>query len=227
MCFDAASSLRTFSFATIIALFLIWRNYPADRVIGFTWLAVSAMQLAEYYMWKNQDCNSINRIASISAVLILILQPLALIASIYYFGDSVLSKTILKKATIVALIVAVGASIYSIYRMSNQKTICTLPGKQGYLDWDLNAFSGKNKTPLLLALIFGLYYWGSSIFLFTLKPLSQGIIYFLMFTLSLLFSFAFTNYADKEWKSFWCWLINYMLVIPLIIGYLVNKKITF
>ena len=145
------------------------------------------MQLAEYMMWKNQQCNTTNRYASIAAVFILVIQPLALIASMYLFGNSILSKSTLFISTLIAALIALGSCIFVLNRMSQQKRICTLPGKQGFLEWDLDALSGKNKVPMILAAIFGLYYWGSSGFLLTLRPLSQGIVYFLMFTLS--FSF--------------------------------------
>jgi hypothetical protein len=50
------------------------------------------MQLLEYFMWKDQSCGKINHIATMLALLLLMIQPIAVLLGAYYFGDLIFNR---------------------------------------------------------------------------------------------------------------------------------------
>ena len=89
MCYNATTSLFTFSLIIISTIYLIYRNYPNDRWVAIVFILTGIMQLLEYFMWKDQSCGKINHIATMLALLLLMIQPIAVLLGAYYFGDLV------------------------------------------------------------------------------------------------------------------------------------------
>ena len=76
MCYDAKSSMNGFLIGGSASLYLIFfSNNPTYKHIGLFFAAVVLMQLAEYFMWIDQNFKkNYNNIASRSVILILCLQ---------------------------------------------------------------------------------------------------------------------------------------------------------
>ena len=77
MCFSAEASLTAYILGSIASLYLLIKGDKYDKHIGLFSLTFIQIQLAEFLMWIDQDCNkNINHYATIFAEYILILQPL-------------------------------------------------------------------------------------------------------------------------------------------------------
>ena len=81
MCYDAKSSMNGFLIGGAASLYLIvFSNNPTYKHIGLFFAAVVLMQLAEYFIWIDQDCDkNYNSLASKSIVPILAFQSSSLL----------------------------------------------------------------------------------------------------------------------------------------------------
>jgi hypothetical protein len=85
MCFNAPVSLITYIIGSIFCFLLINRNKHHERPIGYFLLFVIQMQILEYILWKNQECNNINKLTTNIAAYFNNLQPFVLYIIIVYF----------------------------------------------------------------------------------------------------------------------------------------------
>ena len=209
MCYNKETSALTFLYAITFSSILYIRNKPNDRWLTLIFLSIGLMQLCEYFMWLDQNCGIINHRATIASYITLLLQPIAFIVGAYYFGT--LQSWVNKNSlfwVMVSVIIIIGFQIikYIIYPPPN---LCSKPqGEYKHLIWDLSRFNTPN-------LIIVLYF----ILLSTLilcKNKIQGLVYCLVLFLILLFSYLVTRKVKLVWKSLWCWLSNFMPLIPLI-----------
>ena len=99
--------------------------------------------------------------------------------------------------------------------------ICSKPGKHRHLIWDFEKIN-KN-TPQTLNKIYWVLYWFVPLLFASCQPFSLGIIYLLMFYASFIVSYYIKKDYGEEWKSYWCHMINYVTVIPIIAGYVYMK----
>lgn len=88
MCWNKEVSIITFLIASVGIIYLYQRNGPNDRWIALFAGVIALIQLAEYFMWSDQSCGETNRIASIFAMLVLILEPIANVAGGLWFSDN-------------------------------------------------------------------------------------------------------------------------------------------
>ena len=89
MCYNQTISFLTFTIMAISTIYLIYRNYPNDRWVAIVFISAGIMQLLEYFMWKDQSCGRMNHLATMLALLLLFIQPIAILIGAYYFGDLV------------------------------------------------------------------------------------------------------------------------------------------
>jgi hypothetical protein len=54
-----------------------FRNYPNDRWVAIVFISAGIMELLEYFMWKDQSCGITYHIATMLALLLLLIQPIA------------------------------------------------------------------------------------------------------------------------------------------------------
>ena len=80
MCFSAEASLISYVLGMIGSLYLLINGDKYDKHIGLFSLTFIQIQLAEFLMWIDEDCNkNINHYATIFAEYILFFQPLSII----------------------------------------------------------------------------------------------------------------------------------------------------
>ena len=67
MCFNDKTSIGAFSIGLSCLIFLLYRGFkysnPVDILSGLLLILIITIQIIEYILWKNQDCNEKNKIA--------------------------------------------------------------------------------------------------------------------------------------------------------------------
>ena len=215
MCYDKESSLKSFGFAAIVSVILWIRNNPGDRVVATMWDTVMAMQLIEYVLWENQVCNETNHSATVMAEILLSLQPIAVIIAVLLFGKSFIPNYWLKYLLFICLTITV-IYIYLYIKSSNSTKLCTLTGPSDHLVWDIK--KPTENIPMALNTVMTSMYFTIPLLLFTIKNRLMGFVTGGMLYASCLYSYYTQVKNSDEWKSYWCWLVNYLTAIPLVIN---------
>jgi hypothetical protein len=94
MCINEKVSLSTFLICSLSCIYLFKRNNKNDRWVAIMFGYLGSMQLLEYLMWKDQECNGLNQFATDIGFIHNILQPLVSLLIAYYFTDGKLSPYI-------------------------------------------------------------------------------------------------------------------------------------
>jgi len=201
MCWNKEISLNTFLFSSFVLLLIIYNNeYTQYKIneLNNVWMylffvSFILMQLIEYFIWKNIDNKFYNKIFTISAVLLLFLQP---IATNMLISDIILQRSLL-------FLYLVFAIPFIIYRIQT-KNINSSVSKLGHLQWNI-IFDIKNNNIDKLLLIL----W----FIFFLFPLFYqrnpcGFL-FGFITLSII---TYNYYKDNTIGSMWCWVVNSIMI---------------
>jgi hypothetical protein len=200
----------------ISTIFLIYRNYPNDRWFSIIFISAGVMQLIEYFMWRNKSCGLTNHLATMGAFLLLLIQPIATIIGAYFFGNLLIDrKKLLPIIWIYGIIIGIIAIIGIKSGMKNW--LCSLPNGR-HLDWNIAKLFGGKKV---IYLFFFLYY--AMFFLLLLsRPWYLGFIIAIMLIGTLFFSVFFIR--NPSWKSLWCWTVNFIPIIYIILSFLINKN---
>jgi len=215
MCYSTTSSLLTFAVMALSTIFLIYRNYPNDRWVSIVFISVGIMQLLEYFMWKDQSCRKKNHIATMLALLLLMIQPIAVLIGAYYFGDLVFDR---KKLTPIIWIYGIIIGIFAInwINFANKKRLCSRPSGI-HLDWDFSKWIGR---PIMR--IFWIMYYLVVVLFFMSRPWYLGVIVGILLIGSQLFSVFYVK--NTSWKSLWCWVINFAPIVYIILSYFIHKN---
>ena len=86
MCYNSSSSITNYVYVTLLSIIMYLYGDKYDKHISLFAFIVVQMQLAEYFMWKDQKCGITNKIATIAARVILFLQPLGILLGSYLFN---------------------------------------------------------------------------------------------------------------------------------------------
>ncbi|QKF94702.1 hypothetical protein QKU48_gp1244 [Fadolivirus algeromassiliense] len=217
MCWNKEVSLTTFILAVLGVIYLFKRNGPNDRWIAVFAGTVAMIQLAEYFMWSDLDCGTMNRYASIFALVVLALEPLMNMAGGIYFSDTKY-KDVLKYMAIAYLIYII---FYYYTKFHNKEVeLCgTTPcepnnnplsgffqDKVCNLQWHFLDLKG-NKLILIWVLFLILPF-------FFMDPPTHSIVFSVLSFLSL-FMGAKTNISAIG--SVWCWLAAILLFVKILI----------
>jgi len=200
----------------ISTIFLIYRNYPNDRWFAILFISAGIMQLIEYFMWANKFCGQMNHLATICAFLLLLIQPIATLIGAYYFGNLVFdNKKLLPIIWLYVIVIGIIAIIGIKAGMKNK--LCSLPNGK-HLEWNIMKLFGEQK---ILNLFFFLYF---AIFLLLLlsRPWYLGFIITIMLIGTLVFSVFFIK--NPSWKSIWCWIVNFIPIVYIIISYFILRN---
>ena len=199
MCWNQYVSINTFIFSVFVLLLIIYNNKYSpykikefDNIYKYIFLmSFFTMQLIEFFLWRNLNNKSLNKIFSILGQLLLILQP---VASIMLIKEITLRNKML-------LTYSIPAFSYFIYEV-NRKDFITTIAKNGHLKWDwINLYSGYNK----LLLLFWLFFLFSGLFVNKHYP---G----LLFAIALLIITYYSYNSYGTFGSLWCWSINSLMI---------------
>lgn len=211
MCYNQTISLFTFTVMAISTIYLIYRNYPNDRWVAIVFISAGLMQLLEYFMWKDQSCGRMNHLATIGAFLLLLIQPIAVLIGAYYFGDLVfiLKNKLAPIIWIYGIIIGIFAINWINY--ASKKRLCSRSNRI-HLDWDFK--------PIMK--IFWVLYYLVILLFFMSRPWYLGGFIGLLLIGTLLFSVFYVK--NTSWKSLWCWIINFIPIIYIILSYFIHKN---
>ena len=223
MCYNKESSAGVFIYAMVLIGVLWWRNYPNDHFMAFFCLVIALIQATEYVMWSNPECNRMNHAATVASALIILAQPLVVIAGMTYYRNTVLPVKWLRK--LVWVYAAVWA--YTAARMVfiEKKGRCTkaIPGK--HLAWDYN-ITAESPGP-----DYGIkwFIWLVPFFLFlAMKDRWYGVMMFALLIVTLVFSLAkgmaMERASAESWRSLYCFIGNSLPLWVLILGYVKRRR---
>jgi hypothetical protein len=218
MCWNQYVSINTFVFGIFALLLIAFNNtYSTYKIKFFNnpyaylfMLSFIFMQLIEFFLWRNLNNITINKIMSTLGVLLLYVQP---IASLLLLNNIQLRNKLL-------LIYSIPTFIFGIYNLFNAN-IHTILSPSGHLAWKWTFYNSKFidffvKIFYLFFLFFSLIY----------NKYYQSIIIFLMY---MLFIFYFNK--DGSSGSIWCLFVNtiilyFLLQILIIMPYneIINKR---
>ena len=212
MCFSAEASLTAYIIGSIASLYLLINGDNYDKHIALFTLTFIQIQLAEFLMWIDQDCNkNINHYATIFAKYILILQPFSIILGALLFKTTNISNNLLYLFLLIFIICLINFTITVAY---NKKKLCSKSINNGYLEWDV--IKEYDLFNYILYFIFMFLIWpfvknkkGLIVFVFTISSL--------LFGLNNNFKFNF-----PQWESKWCF---FSVLLPFLI-IIYNKLIT-
>lgn len=126
MCFNATTSLLTFSLTLVTSLYLYYTGYKnndkSDTMTSLLVILIGLMQLIEYFLWKNQNCNFINHFFSLLIMVVLFLQPVLMIIYWYYVNS-------IKKMDSYPLYYIAFFSLVTLYTLYwlNKTKLCSKP----------------------------------------------------------------------------------------------------
>jgi hypothetical protein len=216
MCWNQEVSLNTFLFSSFVLGLVVYNNaYTQYKIKEFNnvWMYAVyfifiSMQLAETLIWRNINNPFYNNLFTLSALLILYLQPIA----------SLMLLTNLKIRNILLPAYAIFGALYNIYVIKTGKILSSVSPK-GHLIWNLKGNDSLSHFAFLVwtfCLFFSAFYEGKWIYILFGIPL-------LLLT--------FYNYAsDNSAGSLWCWSVNAISVflaahLLFYLPFCVNKSI--
>jgi len=167
-----------------------------DKHIALLAFIIIQIQLAEFFMWYDEDCTKgINNIATYITYIILITQSSFIIIGAIIFKTTHIPNNILY-AIFTIFMMSVFYAVFSNIQLSLKK--CSRNKKDHpHLIWDLDVYY-KN---YVIVTIF--YYLIFLIFLF-LKDFKKGIVVITILVLLLLDSIYNTTTYIREYESMWC-----------------------
>lgn len=205
MCWNRQVSMATFIVAMVGAIYLYKRNGQNDRWIAVFAATIGMIQLAEFFMWSDQTCGSINKYASIFALLILAMEPMmAMLGGIFYSNTP--NKPVLKVMLITYILFIATAYFTQIHNKPRTwcgTSLCLEPNptngfisdKACNLQWYfLNNIDTKVGILWVMFLV---------VPFLAMTPRYQGII---LFALGLITFGIAKNANNAAQGSLWCWL---------------------
>lgn len=144
MCINEEVSMITFTVCMVSCFYLYNRNHTNDKWVAIMFGYLGTMQLLEYLMWKDQECNGLNQIATDIGFIHNILQPFISLLVAYHFTNGKIPVYVY-----VVFIIYLVTSLPKIIKEKN-KNQCSKPcnGGEVGLSWNYT----NTETPT--------YVWG-------------------------------------------------------------------
>lgn len=214
MCYSAESSLISFLVGFTVSFILFQKKDIYLKHLGFHFMTVVLMQLAEFFLWISyKHCSKINQLVSKSIPWILMTQIYSLILGGYIF------KTIPIKSKQYKMILLL-FTIYYIYvsfkPFLSRKRFCTKPDpKTQSLQWDhYDEFMIQSTKAESIYFLFG------HVFLLILSYHSKK--WFFSYIILCLFYNLSVKKQDRNY-SVWCFYSAGIPIILLFSTYIVEK----
>jgi len=204
MCYSAEVSLGTFLFVQLICIFLWVRDRRIDRAFALILTVVVFMQLLEYFIWTNQECNAVNKAVTAILPYYLLLQP-PLISMILYTMKA-------GNGSLYPLIVATSIPILLLCSQLPLRGECIKAGECGHLDWNFDD-GGIMKVSIGTSVVVIWYFF--TLF-YTSATLKGGLAPFITALLAVSL-FVSSMYYKRVWSSVWCHAVNGMAVVALVV----------
>ena len=196
MCYNKETSIFMYIIGITVSAILYFTGDKYDKHIALFAFVFIQMQIAEFFMWYDEDCKKgINNIATHSAIILLTLQPISIIIGAIIFKTTIIPNNILYIILSVFIIVAFYTRFSNIELLQQKCSKNNIDNP--HLIWDVNLC---DKNHLLLVILYYLIYL---IFLF-FKDFNKGIMVLIILILLLSNSLYNTTTYIREYESIWC-----------------------
>jgi hypothetical protein len=211
MCYNKEVSLTTYITGILLSFVLYFYGNNLDKHIALFCIVFIQIQLAEYFMWKDQKCGKTNHNATVFAHIVLILQPISLLLGGLIFNTFYIPKILTVYFLVICLIPLINAIKINLL---NKRRLCSLEEKTGQLEWRF----ANGKTNDWSSIITIIYFTFLLATWFFVKDTKKGFFMFVI-TFSLLIYSSYKNTESKhnifeQWESKWCFI---SVITPLLI----------
>lgn len=204
MCYSPEVSIGTFSFVGAVCIVLWHRGKPIDKALTWILLIIASMQLLEFGLWKNLECGLPNKIFSGLIPVVLWLQPLIIITSVWYYKVGWLGMY----GWLIAIYLALLPVLITKYLSNPTLGQCTTVGNCGFLIWP---FTTRGDTSSYFQ---ALYHTFMILGLATLKSTAFSVFY----VGSSALAYAYTKmYYRDSWSSVWCHFVNSLAIGAMVL----------
>lgn len=238
MCFDAQTSIATFSISILTSSYLYYSSLKEKskntRFFSIVIILIGLMQLLEYFIWKNQECTMTNHHLSLLVLVLITMQP---ILGLNYYNY--LFKSFNQTMVIVYSITYIFLTTYIIKKLNNVKQ-CSKPTKESCrLHWDsFKKFVTYFPKKIIFLYIFVLYFgpqllMGFDIFKNQTKdilkyPIRHGFLP-ITFLITLIYVSIQKSITKKmlidptiylehtyAWGSMWCFMAVFLGIVSIL-----------
>ena len=221
MCYNSSSSIVNYGYVMLLSIILYIYGDNYDKHISLFSAVVIQMQLAEYFIWTNQKCGIVNKLATIAVRILLSIQPLAILLGGYLFNTMNISNNILIASVIYVFAFCLNSENY----YKNNKKICSISDEDGHLQWhNFNKNPDKSFSIYYIAVIFmRLFYFTIMLFGWLLfYNTSLGIFGSVLMTI--IFLIHYIQFPKKnQWATLWCFHASITFTIYAIVRYFDHK----
>ena len=205
MCYNSESSISNYIYVTIVTLILYLYGDKYDKHFSLSALVAVQMQLAEYFMWKDQKCGIMNKLATLAATFLLFLQPLSIVLGGYLFKTVNMdtSNYILPFLIFYVLTYFISFLNYSF----KNKNICS-GNKNGHLQWN---FLNNGESLNILDYYTTLFYF-SVFFFYWLLLKNENLGIFNSVLIIFTFLFHYIRYPEN-YATMWCYYVSVAITI--------------
>lgn len=212
MCYNKTVSLLAYASGLLFTSLLFAYGDKYDKhfaIFAFTYIQI---QLVEYFMWYDEKCENINNYASRFALLILILQPIAVLYGAILFKTTIIPNYIIYSILITYLIII---TINLLLIENKEIKLCSKkPDNSHHLKWDIFNLDDN-------LILYYLYFIILSIFIFY-KNFHKGLFIFIIGCILKGISVYQYDNNDKEWYTIWCFKASFVPIILLLSNYLLK-----
>jgi hypothetical protein len=216
MCYSKEVSITTYGIGSITSLLLYNKDNISLKISGLFFLFVTQMQLIDYFIWKNKECNNFNKDVSHIGAILNHMQPIVLYLLVKYYNLKLneINKNMLDLIFIIYITALLN---YNKYIYPIECTEVTDDSKP-YLRWDWNFKKNSGSFYLLFVIALSSFmYYGLE------KPYNIIISFSVIITFIL--SYIITK-GKKQLGLIWCWISAILPLMILIVEYLIkNNKI--
>lgn len=208
MCFNKESSIISYVLTNVLSLILFNYGDKYDKTIAIFSIIFIQIQLAEFFMWSDQNCNEMNHFATIYAHIFLLLQPFAILIPALIYKTTYIPNNIIYFCIILASIPLIESIIINF---KNKRQLCSKKQETKYLEWDF--VNGNSETWSVFTII--IYYIIIFVPWLFLKNHFKGNLLFLI----LIITFLSSIFGDtksiffKQFESKWCYMT---VLVPIV-----------
>jgi hypothetical protein len=203
MCYSVSSSFGTFFLVFFICCILWIRGSKVQKSLSIMLGIIAFMQVVEGFLWLNIECNNINKFITYFIPVLLFIQPIVVIGTLYTFDSGLLSPLFYK--------ILLGISILSLplyidwFKDGIGK--CTKIGQNGHLVWPFTNTNPNALAQVIYNILLGVGFT-------TLNTKWYGIFYVIMAALGY---FKSKITYGHSWGSIWCHYVNLLSIGALLV----------
>lgn len=204
MCWSFEASVGAALIGLPPLAYLWYRNWKYDRAFAFFMTVIISMQIIEAILWKNQECNKANDIASKVAIIQNFLQPYAMIIALFFLIPNMKTNWFGYGAASIYIVAFTGVMIWYISQNKLFKQdYCSIANCDGYchMTWQWTQFDNASTRT-----IWPLHVLWLALPLLVLQNV-PGLVFTVLAGLSLWLGSIVTNRTGQRGSaaSMWCW----------------------